>query len=117
MTCAVQQAQALAAALDGHAGVTVEVGSAFYRGAGKAIATPWQFAAGADFLYPETTGPKPFGVNLFNRYSVRINRAILSSPDIQVTMAKVQHLLIPSAVVLRPGLMLRVLRRSRRTRA
>ena len=114
MTSAVQQALALGRALDRHRGTGSAVRTAYYRGAGAAIATPWQFAAGGDFLYPETGGRRPPGVNLFNRYAMRINRAIPHAPDLQVTMAKVQHLLVPASAVLRPAVLFTVLRLGRR---
>ena len=41
---------------------------AFYKQAAKVIANPWQIAVGADFAYPECTGPKPAGTDLINRY-------------------------------------------------
>ena len=34
----------------------------------------WKVAVGADFRFPETTGPKPAGTDLLNRYLVRYTR-------------------------------------------
>ena len=40
----------------------------FYKAAAKVIANPWAIAAGGDFAFPETTGPKPPMVDSINSY-------------------------------------------------
>jgi hypothetical protein len=39
----------------------------FFQRIAKFIDTPWQLAVGEDFRFPQTTGPKPPGIDLINR--------------------------------------------------
>jgi 2-polyprenyl-6-methoxyphenol hydroxylase-like FAD-dependent oxidoreductase len=75
----------------------------FYRQAAKVIDTPWKIAVGADFAYPETTGPKPLGTDLVNRYMARVLLATRVSPEINGTMLEVQQLTSPPSVLFRPS--------------
>jgi hypothetical protein len=81
----------------------------YYRQAAGLIATPWQFAVGGDFSFPQTTGPRPRGIGLSNRYARRIALASQIQPDINATFFRVQQLLQPPSVLLRPAFMARVL--------
>jgi 2-polyprenyl-6-methoxyphenol hydroxylase-like FAD-dependent oxidoreductase len=74
----------------------------FYRQAAKVIATPWKIAVGADFAYPETTGPKPFGTDLMNRYLARVLVAARGSADVNGAMLQVQQLTAPPSSLVRP---------------
>ena len=67
MSSAVLQAVALGKALAEHEN-DARLVHAFYKQAGKVIDNPWKIAVGADFAYPECTGPKPAGTDLVNRY-------------------------------------------------
>src|SRR5262249_15458813 len=75
MTCAALEAVELGTLLDKHSGVTGALSAEYYRVAARIVATPWQFAAGGDFAYPQTTGRRPFGIGLLNAYSRRIQQA------------------------------------------
>nr|MDT0657355.1 hypothetical protein [Micromonospora sp. DSM 115978] len=114
MTCAALESLALGRLLDRHRGISVELSRDFYREASRIIATPWQFAAGGDFAYPETVGHRPRGIRLLNRYSRRIQLAAQVDPEIRRTFTQVQHLLIPPSVLRRPPMVWKVLRTARR---
>jgi 2-polyprenyl-6-methoxyphenol hydroxylase-like FAD-dependent oxidoreductase len=114
MTCAAREAVALGAALDKHRDPTPEMARDYYRAASKAIATPWQFAVGGDFVYPQTTGPRPRGIKLTNWYARQIGLASQVAPDIGATFQSVQQLITPPEVLFRPGMIVRVLRLARR---
>ena len=86
---------------------------AFYRRAAKVIATPWQIAVGADFAYPESTGPKPVGTDLVNRYMERVLTAAQVSPEVNTAMILVQNLLASPSTLLRPS-MVRTVRKANR---
>jgi hypothetical protein len=69
---------------------------------------------GADFAFPETTGPKPPATHAVNRY---VRRAVIAAQyDEKVAMAlwRVQGLLAPPPALMKPPIMLRVLRKARR---
>ena len=63
MSSAVLQAVELGRCLEDHENNESLV-TGFYKQAAKVIASPWQIAVGADFAYPEVTGPKPAGTDL-----------------------------------------------------
>jgi hypothetical protein len=85
----------------------------FYKRAAKIIANPWKIAVGADFAYPECTGPKPPGTDLVNRYMKRVLLAAQVSPEVNTEMVLVQNLLAPPATLMRPS-MVRMVRRAAR---
>jgi 2-polyprenyl-6-methoxyphenol hydroxylase-like FAD-dependent oxidoreductase len=114
MTCAALQARALGRQLDAHGAATAALAADYYREASGIIATPWQFAAGGDFAYPQTQGVRPRGIALRNHYSRRLQLAAQVDPDIRRVFTAVQHLLTPPGVLRRPAMVLRVLRLSRR---
>ncbi|MET0415168.1 MAG: FAD-dependent monooxygenase [Actinoplanes sp.] len=115
MTCATKEAIALGAALDRH-GRDAGPGMArdYYAEAARIVETPWQFAVGGDFAYPETTGPRPRGIALRNWYSRRIAYASQVDPEINAAFSRVQHLVSPPEVLTEPRFVARVLRQSRR---
>jgi hypothetical protein len=86
----------------------------FYRQAKKVIANPWSITVGADFSYPETTGPKPPGTDLVNRYVKRVVVAAQRDEVVADAMWNVQGLLAPPPSLMKPPMMLRVLRVSRK---
>jgi hypothetical protein len=109
MTVAAMAAGALGAALDRHGGATVAMARDYFRAAAGLIATPWRFAVGGDFFYPQTRGPRPRGIALSNWYARRIGLASQVAPDVNATFFRVQQLLAPPSVLLRPAFMARVL--------
>lgn len=110
MTCAANAAVALGEALDAHAGAT---GPAwvrdYYARAARVVAVPWQFAAGGDFVYPQTTGPRPFGNTLMNWYVRRLSVASLRSADLSKLFFQVQQLMTPPGALFKPSVLARVL--------
>lgn len=117
MTCAVQEAIALGQVLDQHERRSdASMVRDFYTSASKIIKTPWQFAVGGDFNYPETRGPKPRGVKLRNWYARQISYASQIDSDINRTFTAVQQLLTPPAVLFKPTFVIRTLRSARKRR-
>ena len=110
MTVAAMAAGALGSALDRHGGAaTAALARDYYQAAARLLAMPWQFAVGGDFAFPETTGPRPRGIALSNWYARRIGLAAQVAPDVNTTFFRVQQLLVPPSVLLRPAFMARVL--------
>jgi 2-polyprenyl-6-methoxyphenol hydroxylase-like FAD-dependent oxidoreductase len=112
MSSAVLQAVELGAAVDEH-GNDARLPRAFYKRAAKVIANPWKIAVGADFAFPECTGPKPPGTDLVNRYMQRVLLAAQVSPEVNTAMILVQNLLASPATLMRPSMM-RIVRRAAR---
>jgi 2-polyprenyl-6-methoxyphenol hydroxylase-like FAD-dependent oxidoreductase len=114
MTCAAKEAVALGTVLDRHPRPDAVMARDFYRTAAEIIATPWQFAVGGDFTYPQTTGPRPRGIAVRNWYARRIGQASQLDLDIYSTFLSVQQLVTPPSVLMRPRFAARVLWFSRR---
>jgi 2-polyprenyl-6-methoxyphenol hydroxylase-like FAD-dependent oxidoreductase len=110
MTCAALEALALRRTLDRHGDVSAEVAREFYREAAEIIAVPWRFAVGADFAYPQTTGPKPPAVRLLNAYSRRLQLVSRLDPAVRRTFTEVQHLITPPSALFTPAMVAKVLR-------
>jgi 2-polyprenyl-6-methoxyphenol hydroxylase-like FAD-dependent oxidoreductase len=115
MTIATLEAIELGRCLDRFGAVSVDMAREYYRAAAIVIDIPWMMATGGDFAYPETTGPKPFGIDLLNRYMRRVVQAAHVSPRIHRLMIEVQHLLTPPSALLRPSTVLRVYRAARQS--
>jgi 2-polyprenyl-6-methoxyphenol hydroxylase-like FAD-dependent oxidoreductase len=111
MSSAVLQAVALGETLAG--GDDIDLERRFYKRAAKVIANPWKIAVGADFAYPECTGPKPPGTDLVNRYMKRVLLAARVSPEVNTAMIMVQNLLAPPSVLMKPAMIRTVVRASR----
>ena len=113
MSCGALQAVALGEAVARHGIADDRLPRAFYRQAAKVVDTPWKIAVGADFAYPETTGPKPAGTDLINRYMARVLLAARVSPEVNATMLEVQQLSSPPSVLFRPSIVRAVLKAAR----
>ena len=66
---------------------------------------------GADFLYPQTEGTRPFGTNFLNWYTARLYRACGSDALIATRFYEVMHLLKGPTAIFDPQVFLRVLTR------
>jgi 2-polyprenyl-6-methoxyphenol hydroxylase-like FAD-dependent oxidoreductase len=115
MSSAALQADALDRTLSRQPIGSAGMAKAFYRAAAKDVDNPWMIAAGTDFSHPETTGPKPPGTAMVNRYLRRVQLATHVSPVVQRQMMQVQNLLVPPLSSMRPAMILRVLSASRRS--
>ncbi len=115
MTCASLEALALGRLLDRSGEATSAMVRAYYREVGTILTTPWRFAVGGDFVFPETTGPRPRGIGLLNGYAKRVQLASQVDVEVRKTFTAVQHLLKPPSALFRPSFVLRVLRASKRT--
>jgi 2-polyprenyl-6-methoxyphenol hydroxylase-like FAD-dependent oxidoreductase len=113
MTSAAMQAAALDELLTQRQGSLAGLAPVFFKRAAKVVDTPWQLAVGEDFRFPETTGPKPAGVELLNRYVAQVHRATLVDPEVGRAFAKVMNLLAPPTSLMAPGMLVRVLRANR----
>lgn len=74
-------------------------------------------STGSDFAYPETVGPRPFGIDLLNRYVRQVMLASHVSPAVHKAILDVQHLMAPPSVLFRPRTVARTLLAARRSPA
>ncbi len=81
----------------------------FFRRIAKFIDIPWQLAVGEDFRFPQTTGPKPFGIDLINRYIALVHRATLRDRIVCAEFFRVANLIAPPRSLFHPRILLRVL--------
>jgi 2-polyprenyl-6-methoxyphenol hydroxylase-like FAD-dependent oxidoreductase len=89
-----------------------DVGRRFFDRATPLVDAVWQMAAGADFAFPQTSGPKPTGIDLTNRYVARLLRKAHTDPVLSEAFLRVMRLEQPSTTLMRPGIAWRVLRPS-----
>jgi 2-polyprenyl-6-methoxyphenol hydroxylase-like FAD-dependent oxidoreductase len=109
MTVAVMEARLLGAVLDERGGITEAMARGYYRAAATLIGTPWQFVVGGDFSFPRTTGPRPRGIKMSNRYVRRLALASQVRADINTSFVRVQQLIDPPSALFRPSLIARIL--------
>lgn len=114
MTSAAMQAAELDAILAQRQASVVGIAPLFFKRAAKVIDTPWQLAVGEDFRFPQTTGPKPAGVDLLNRYVAAVHRATLEDAAVGAAFIQVMNLMAPPSSLMTPRMMLRVWQANRR---
>jgi 2-polyprenyl-6-methoxyphenol hydroxylase-like FAD-dependent oxidoreductase len=103
---AVTLQQALAdGGLDGIAG-------RFFDRVAAVVDDVWQMSTGADFDFPQTTGPKPTGTDLFNWYASRLISRAHSDPELSEAFRRVMRLEQAPTTLFRPRIVWRVLRPS-----
>jgi len=84
----------------------------FFDDAEQVIDTAWLMAVGADFQFPQTTGPKPRGVGLMGWYLSRLTRKAHTDRDLAERLVRVILMEKPPTSLFRPGVMGRVLKPS-----
>ena len=70
----------------------------------------WQMSTGEDFRFPETTGTRPFGIRMINKYVSWVHKATISDEVVCRTFLKVMGLIDPPTKLLRPQIVWRILR-------
>lgn len=76
----------------------------FFERAEPLVDVPWMMAVGADFQFPETTGPKPRGTDLFGRYLSRLMRRAHDDGRLRDALFGVINMERPPTALLRPGI-------------
>ncbi|MGW5851264.1 FAD-dependent oxidoreductase [Streptomyces sp. NPDC055254] len=114
MTSAARQAVVLGDCLDHTGTIGHAFGRRYFDAVARTVAAPWSLAVGGDFAYAGTTGPKPAGTDLFNRYLERVARAARHDDAVSIRFGEVAGLVRRPEWLLAPAFVLRVLRSSRR---
>jgi 2-polyprenyl-6-methoxyphenol hydroxylase-like FAD-dependent oxidoreductase len=81
----------------------------FFERVRDVVDVVWQIAVGSDFEFPQTTGPRPRGTELFGRYLSRLVRQAHTDPVVSDAFARVLLLEHPPTRLLRPHVAWRVL--------
>lgn len=82
----------------------------FFDHAKAVIDIAWTMAVGADFGFSQTTGPKPRGTDLFNRYLSRLTRKAHTDGELRHAFYQTIVMERPPISLLRPNVVWRVLR-------
>ncbi|MBT8226856.1 MAG: FAD-dependent monooxygenase [Dactylosporangium sp.] len=117
MSSAALQAEALGQAIERHGPTSATLARAFYQRAATVVGVPWRIAAGADFADPRTSGPKPAGTDLINRYFNKVWQACHTSLPVARQLTLVQNLLVRPESLMTPAMVVRVLLAARRSPA
>jgi 2-polyprenyl-6-methoxyphenol hydroxylase-like FAD-dependent oxidoreductase len=80
----------------------------YFDRAEAAVDVAWKMAVGADFGFEETTGPKPRGTDLFNRYLSRLTRRAHTDGRLRHAFYQAIVMERPPTSLLRPGVLWRV---------
>lgn len=87
-----------------------DVAGGFFDRSAEFIDVVWQIAVGAGFAFPQTTGPKPTGIDVSNWYLARLLRQAQTDPTLSEAFLRVLRLEEPPATLLRPNIAWCVLR-------
>ncbi len=116
MTVAALEAITLGECLDRRGSTGAPLARDFYRRSAGLIAVAWDMAAATDFAYPDTTGPRPRGLAVTQWYQRRVVQATHVSAEVVDAIIRVQHLMEPATILLRPTMVAKVLRAARQAR-
>ncbi|MEV0253686.1 hypothetical protein AB0H82_05335 [Streptomyces sp. NPDC050732] len=114
MTSAAVQVVALQQALARCDVMAPEFARTFYRLSARAVSPAWATAAGADFVYPETRGHRPWPTKMINRYVTRCVVAGQHDPAVATRLWDVANMVASPASLLSPPALARMVRNSRR---
>jgi 2-polyprenyl-6-methoxyphenol hydroxylase-like FAD-dependent oxidoreductase len=82
----------------------------FFEQIEAVVDVPWSIAVGGDFEFPQTTGPKPRGTDLINRYLARLRRKAHTDGRLRESLIRVFFLDQPPSTLFRPAVAWRVLK-------
>src|SRR5580704_10096411 len=82
----------------------------FFQRAAKVVDMPWTISVGNDLRMPETVGPRNIGVNFVNWYMTKLHQAAHSERISAMAFFQVANLLAPPPSVMRPRVVLSVLK-------
>ena len=82
----------------------------FFGDLARVVDMPWAIAVGGDLVFPGVHGRRTARVRLANAYLGRLHAAAAHDADLAGAFARVAGLVAPPRSLLRPGILLRVLR-------
>ena len=84
----------------------------FFRDLARVVDVPWEMAAGGDLVFPGVQGRRTLKVRLISSYLARLHAAAVRDAHLAVAFTRVAGLVAPPQALLRPGIVLRVVRGS-----
>lgn len=91
------------------AGGRADLALRFFDRVSRLVDDAWKLSVGADFQFSGTTGPKPRGTDLFNRYVARLTQKAHTDGTLADAFARVITMERPPQSLLSPGVVWRVL--------
>jgi 2-polyprenyl-6-methoxyphenol hydroxylase-like FAD-dependent oxidoreductase len=85
-----------------------KLASVFFARSRKIVDTIWELATGEDFRYPQTSGSRPAGITLINKYVAQVHRATTKDEMVCGAFLKVMALLKPPSSLFHPQILWRV---------
>jgi 2-polyprenyl-6-methoxyphenol hydroxylase-like FAD-dependent oxidoreductase len=82
----------------------------FLRDLARLVDVPWDMAAGGDLVFPGVPGRRTLKVRLVSAYLTRLHAAAAHDAHLATTFVRVAGLVAPPQSLLRPGIVVRVLR-------
>lgn len=89
----------------------------WFRDIAPLIDVPWEISAGGDLAFPGVQGRRTVKSRAGNAYMARLHAAATCDPVVTEAFFRVAGLVDPPQALMRPALMLRVLRGARRAKA
>ena len=117
MSVAALEAVALGECLATHRSGLHDLAPRFFKRAARIIDGPWEIAAGADLLFPEVDGHRPFGSGFVNGYIRRVHEAAADDEAVCQAFFRVANLLAAPTSLFHPAVVARVLRATMRRRS
>jgi 2-polyprenyl-6-methoxyphenol hydroxylase-like FAD-dependent oxidoreductase len=87
-----------------------ELAKTYFKSIARIIDNIWLLATGEDCRFPQTIGPRPFAIDLINKYMVLVHKAAINDEVVGGTFLKVLGLLKPPKSLFYPNILWRVLR-------
>jgi hypothetical protein len=86
----------------------------FFRDTARDIDAPWDFSAGADLGYHGVEGRRTAKIRMANSYMARLQAAAVHDESVTTAFIRAAGLIDPPQALMKPGLVLKVLRNSGR---
>jgi 2-polyprenyl-6-methoxyphenol hydroxylase-like FAD-dependent oxidoreductase len=116
MTSAALQAAALADSLDRSGAIDSTFARRYFKAVSRIVGVAWSTAVGSDFSYADTTGPKPPGTDVVNRYLDRVLLAAHHDDAVSLRFNEVVAMVRRPESLFAPAFVVRVLRAACRAR-
>lgn len=85
----------------------------FFADISSVIDVPWEISAGADLAYPQTEAKRSAKVKMGNAYMAKLQVAATRDSEITKTFMRVAGLVEPPQALMKPSMILRVLRKGK----
>ncbi|TDH26990.1 FAD-dependent monooxygenase [Segetibacter sp. 3557_3] len=90
-----------------------DLAKTFFKRSTSIIDVIWSMATGEDFRYPQTSGTRPPGIKLVNKYIEQVHKATTKDEVVCGAFLKVIALLKPPTHLFQPAILWRVLRQGK----